>query len=72
MDFKWAVCQHPMTLLIKEDETSMERTPPYGAESFHAYYKKIKENLDYIGQNDHAKACYETSILDLPPKTSPS
>ena len=53
-----------MTLIIKEDETSLERTPPYGAESFHAYYLKIKENLDYIRKHKFAKVCFETSILE--------
>ncbi|MBM3705037.1 MAG: hypothetical protein FJW66_00785 [Actinobacteria bacterium] len=62
--FKWAVCQHPMTLIIKEDETSLERIPPYGAESFHAYYLKIKENLDYLKEHEFAKVCFETSILE--------
>lgn len=64
MKFKWAVCQHPMTLIIKEDESSLERVPPYGAESFHAYYLKIKENLEYLKKNDFAKVCFETSILE--------
>jgi len=65
MKFKWAVCQHPMTLIIKEDETSLERIPPYGAENFNAYYEKIKKNLDYIRKHDFAKACFETSILEM-------
>ncbi len=53
-----------MTLIIKEDETSLERTPPYGAENFYAYYLKIKENLDYIRKHKFAKVCFETSILE--------
>ncbi|MHB1346834.1 MAG: glycoside hydrolase family 38 N-terminal domain-containing protein [Candidatus Humimicrobiaceae bacterium] len=64
MKFQWAVCQHPMTLIIKEDETALERIPPFGAESFHAYYLKIKENLEYIKSHKFIKVCFETSILE--------
>lgn len=64
MKYQWAVCQHPMTLIIKEDETALERIPPFGAEDFHAYYLKIKENLDYLKNHKFAKVCFETSILE--------
>jgi hypothetical protein len=53
-----------MTLIIKEDETSLERIPPYGSESFHAYYLKIKENLDYLRDHEFARVCFETSVLE--------
>ena len=46
--WKLAVAQHPMYLLIKEDELCAERTPPWGAPSIQAYIERLRANLDSL------------------------
>lgn len=63
--FKCAVCQHPMYFIIKEDSTSNERTPPWGAESIGDYYKKIVKNLEYVEKNEKVKVDFEFSAYEF-------
>ena len=45
MKWELSLAQHPMYMLIREDTTCAERTPPWGAPTIEAYIKRVRENL---------------------------
>ena len=65
MEFEWAICQHPMVLLIKEDTKTLARRPPWGSKDHRDYCKKVIQNLDEIRQYKEVKLCFETSIPEM-------
>jgi len=63
---KWqfALSQHPMYFLIREDTQCAERTPPWGAPSIEEYIDRVKRNLDSVMHNE-IKIGFEWSAHEL-------
>ena len=64
-NWKLALAQHPMYLLIKEDTTCAERTPPWGAPDIESYIARLRQNLQTLRQHPEIKIGYEWSGLEL-------
>ena len=45
MEWKLALIQHPMLLIIKEDSQCAERTPPWGEPSLELYIGRVRDNV---------------------------
>jgi len=65
MRWELALAQHPMYLLIREDTTCAERTPPWGAPTIEAYIQRIRENLAALERYSRLKLGYEWSAVEL-------
>jgi alpha-mannosidase len=67
MDKKWkyALCQHPMWLIIDEDTVCAERTPPWGAPSLEVYVERLRRNLDALNRYPELKINFDTSGVEL-------
>jgi alpha-mannosidase len=65
MRWELALAQHPMYLLIREDTTCAERTPPWGAPTIEAYIERIRENLAALERYPRLKLGYEWSGVEL-------
>lgn len=63
---KWmfALSQHPMYFLIREDTQCAERTPPWGAATIEEYIERVKRNLISVINND-IKVGFEWSAYEL-------
>jgi alpha-mannosidase len=65
MRWELALAQHPMYLLIREDTTCAERTPPWGAPTIEAYIERVRENLAALERYPRLKLGYEWSGVEL-------
>jgi len=65
MDWKLALAQHPMYLIIREDELCAERTPPWGAPDIQTYVERVRQNLDALEANPWLKIGFEWSAVEL-------
>jgi len=65
MRWELALAQHPMYLLIREDTTCAERTPPWGAPTIEAYIDRVRENLTALERYPRLKLGYEWSGIEL-------
>ena len=61
----FALSQHPMYFLIREDTQCAERTPPWGAPSIEAYIDRVKQNLATVRRFPEIKMGYEWSGLEV-------
>jgi hypothetical protein len=60
-----ALIQHPMYLLIREDTTCAERTPPWGEPTIELYIERIRSNLARLREYPQIKIGFEWSALEL-------
>lgn len=60
-----AVAQHPMYLIIREDEGAAERIPPWGSPTIEAYIDRIRANLDALGSHPDLRLGFEWSGAEL-------
>jgi alpha-mannosidase len=65
MEYKLALAQHPMYLLIKEDTQCAERTPPWGSPDIATYIERLRRNIATLRQYPELKIGYEWSGLEL-------
>jgi len=65
MNWKLALAQHPMYILIKEDTLCAERTPPWGAPSIESYHVRLRQNIAVLRKHPQIKIGYEWSGLEL-------
>lgn len=65
MRWELALAQHPMYLLIREDTTCAERTPPWGAPTIEAYIQRVRDNLSALERYPRLKLGYEWSGVEL-------
>jgi hypothetical protein len=65
MRWELALAQHPMYMLIREDTTCAERTPPWGAPTIEAYIERVRENLAALERYPRLKLGYEWSGVEL-------
>jgi hypothetical protein len=68
-----AIAQHPMYLIIREDEEAAERIPPWGAPTIGLYIERIERNLEALREHAGLKLGFEWSgaELDLLAEDSP-
>ena len=60
-----ALAQHPMYLLIREDERCAERTPPWGEPTIERYIERLRDNLRLVEGNASLRVGFEWSGLEL-------
>lgn len=60
-----AIAQHPMYLIIREDDEAAERTPPWGSPTIELYIERIERNLDGLDRYPDLKLGYEWSGTEL-------
>lgn len=65
MSWYYALCQHPMYMIIEHDETAAERTPPWGEPDIGAYIGRIRRNLAALEQYPFLKFNYDFSGVEL-------
>jgi hypothetical protein len=65
MDWYYALCQHPMYLIIEEDDQAAERVPPWGEPTIDGYIDRIRRNLASLQQYPHLKLNYDFSGVEL-------
>lgn len=65
MKYQTALIQHPMYLLIREDTTCAERTPPWGEPTIELYIERIRNNLKRLREYPQIKIGFEWSGLEL-------
>jgi hypothetical protein len=65
MDWKLALVQHPMYLLIKNDAGCAERTPPWGAVDIDHYIDRLRANIAMQRIFPQVKFGYEWSGVEL-------
>ncbi|MCX7018584.1 MAG: hypothetical protein WCK47_04655 [bacterium] len=68
LNWKLAICQHPMYLLIDEDRGEPavgERVPPWGAPDAASYVERIHRNLSSLEHHDDLCLNYEFSGVEL-------
>jgi hypothetical protein len=68
LNWKIAICSHPMYLLVDEDRGKPvvgERIPPWGAPTAEAYVKRVRRNLVALEQSPQRKLNYEWSACEL-------
>ena len=63
---KWelALCQHPMLLLIKEDELCAEREADWGGD-LDEHYRRLKRNLELVEIHPSLRLCYDFAVVEL-------
>lgn len=67
-NWKLAICQHPMYLLIDEDRGEPivgERVPPWGAPDAATYVERVKRNLLSLERHNTLKLNYQFSAVEL-------
>lgn len=71
-DFKrewlWAICYHPMILLIDEDAGEpkiLERIPPWGAETLKGYWPRLECSIALAEKDDSFKFSLDISGVEL-------
>jgi hypothetical protein len=64
---KWlyALCQHPMWLIIDQDTVCAERTPPWGAASIEDYADRLRRNLAALSKYPDLKLNFDSSGVEL-------
>lgn len=65
MTWCFALCQHPMYMIIEHDETAAERTPPWGEPDISTYIERIRRNLSALDRYPHLKFNYDFSGVEL-------
>lgn len=65
MTWYFALCQHPMYMIIENDETAAERTPPWGERDIVSYVDRIRRNLASLDRYPHLKFNYDISGVEL-------
>ena len=60
-----ALAQHPMSLIIEEDEGCAERTPPWGAPSVEAYDERFAGFLAAMEGHPELRAGFDISGVEL-------
>ncbi len=60
-----ALAQHPMALIIEEDEECAERIPPWGAPSLEAYDGRLERCLAAIERRPDLRAGFDISGVEL-------
>lgn len=63
--FQVAFGQHPMYLLIAEDEECAERTPPWGESTIEGYIGRVEDNLAALERLERLAMGYEWSGAEL-------
>lgn len=65
MYWKTALIQHPMYLVIREDTTCAERTPPWGEPTIELYIERVRRTLHRLREHPQLKIGFEWSGLEL-------
>ena len=65
MTWYYALCQHPMYLIIEHDETAAERTPPWGEPDIDSYVRRIRRNVEALDRFPFLKFNYDFSGVEL-------
>jgi hypothetical protein len=60
-----ALAQHPMSLIIEEDEECAERSPPWGAPTLEAYDARLERFLESIEVRAELVAGFDMSGIEL-------
>ena len=65
MSKKWqyALCQHPMWLIIDQDSVCAERTPPWGAPNLEVYVERLRQNLNTLEKHPELKLNFDSLII---------
>jgi len=63
---KWflALCQHPMFLLVKDDDECLERTAGWGGD-FHEHLNRLKCNLDAVEKYKEVKVNFDLGAMEI-------
>jgi len=64
----WAICYHPMILLIDEDRGEpkiLERIPPWGAEALDGYWPRLERSIAFAERDDSFKFSLDISGCEL-------
>ena len=64
-DWKIALAQHPMYLIIKEDSQCAERTPPWGEPTIERYIDRLRDNIAALRRYPNLRLGYEWSTAEL-------
>jgi hypothetical protein len=59
-----ALCQHPMLLLVKEDDTCAEREAAWGGDIVEGY-RRLDHNLDLVQEHPSLRLCYDFAVVEL-------
>lgn len=65
MYWKSALIQHPMYLVIREDATCAERTPPWGEPTIELYIERVRRTLHRLRDYPKLKIGFEWSGVEL-------
>lgn len=63
--WKFALCQHPMNLLIEHDSVCAERTPPWGARNIWDYISRMRRNVEILERYPRFRISYDISAKEL-------
>lgn len=63
--WKYALCQHPMWLLIAEDTVCAERTPPWGSPSIEEYGDCLARSLESLEEHPELLLNWDFSAVEL-------
>lgn len=63
--WKYALVQHPMWLIIAEDSVCAERTPPWGCASLDEYVGRLGRSLDALEQYPELRVAFDFSAMEL-------
>lgn len=61
----FAMVLHPMYVIIEEDTTCAERTPPWGCATIEDYVERLRKNLDNVEKYPEAVLSFEFSGMEL-------
>lgn len=59
-----ALCQHPMLLLVKEDDLCAEREAEWGGDIIEGY-RRLDHNLDLVQKHPSLRLCYDFAVVEL-------
>ncbi len=59
-----APCQHPMLLLIKEDELCAEREADWGGD-LDEEFRRLEHNLELVNLHPSLRLCYDFAVVEL-------
>jgi hypothetical protein len=63
--WRHALIQHPMYLIIREDDQCAERTPPWGEATIEDYVRRLRRSLDRLEERSGLKIAFEWSAMEL-------
>ena len=64
-NWKVALAQHPMYLIIREDSQCVERTPPWGEPTIARYIERVRDTLATVRRYPQLKVGFEWSAVEL-------